>query len=113
MLKITQFQSYEKEDGTEFNVLTLSGGLEAVKSSVTGQMYFTMRKVNVPCTFDSETCKSLIGTDFAGSIKKVEVEPYEYELNNGETITLTHQYEFVSDEQEILTTNLVEKSTVL
>jgi hypothetical protein len=114
MVKIVGFKTFERKDGSEFCALIVQGGIEAVKSKETGKTYFTARKVNVSCTFDEEMCESLIGSDFPGSIQKVEVEAYEYAIpDTGEMITLTHIYEYVSEEDNVVKSNVVEEELVL
>ena len=114
MVKIVDFRTYQKEDGTEFCTLKVQGGIEAVKSKETGKMYLTAKVANMSCTFDEEICKSLIGTDLPGVIKKVEVEPFSYTVPvTGEIITLTHRYEYLSEEECIVQNNVVEKELVL
>ena len=114
MVKIVGLKTFERKDGSEFCALIVQGGIEAVKSKETGKTYFTARKVNVSCTFDEEMCESLIGSDFPGSIQKVEVEAYEYAIpDTGEMITLTHSYEYVSEEDNVVKSNVVEKELVL
>lgn len=77
MVTIVDYKTFENEDEEKFHVLIVQGGLEAVKSKETGQTYFTAKTARVSCTFDENTCKSLIGTEIPGIIKKIEVEPYE------------------------------------
>jgi len=114
MVKIVDFKTYQKDDGTEFIALVVQGGIEAVKSKQTEKSYFTARTVNVPCTFNESTCKALIGTDFPGSIQKVEVEPYDYAIpDTGELITLSHRHEYVSEEEGIVKDNVIEKELVM
>jgi hypothetical protein len=114
MVKIVGLKTFERKDGSEFCALIVQGGIEAVKSKETGKTYFTARKVNVSCTFDEEMCESLIGSDFPGSIQKVEVEAYEYAIpETGEMVTLTHSYEYVSEEDNVVKSNFVEKELVL
>tara|TARA_R110002126_G_scaffold124451_6_gene266563 strand:+ start:4286 stop:4630 length:345 start_codon:yes stop_codon:yes gene_type:complete len=114
MVKIVGLKTFERKDGSEFCALIVQGGIEAVKSKETGKTYFTARKVNVSCTFDEEMCESLIGSDFPGSIQKVEVEAYEYAIpDTGEMVTLTHSYEYVSEEDNVVKSNVVEKELVL
>ena len=114
MVKIVGFKTFERKDGSEFCALTVQGGIEAVKSQETGRVYFTARKVNVSCTFNEEMCENLIGTDFPGSIQKVEVDAYEYAIpETGELVTLTHSYQYVSEEESIVKNNVVEKELVL
>ena len=52
----------------------------------------------------------LLGTDLEGSIQKVEVTPYEYTVpSTGETITLQHSYQYVSKEESIVKSNVVQQ----
>jgi hypothetical protein len=51
--------------------IVLQGGVEPVKSQATGKVYFTARTANVPATFDEITCRSLVGSQFEGIIRKV------------------------------------------
>ncbi len=112
MVKIMDYRTYQKEDGTEFCALVVQGGLEAVKSKETGKMYFTAKTAKVPCTFNEEMCKSVIGTELEGNITKVVTEPYEYpNPETGEIMTLSHRYEFVSD-KDSLSENLIEEELV-
>ncbi|WP_299430538.1 hypothetical protein [uncultured Maribacter sp.] len=113
MVKIVDYKTYSREDGTTFCVLIAQGGLETVKSKETGKTYFTARKANVPCTFDESVCASLIGAEIEGTIKKVKVDEYEYSNpDTGEVIHLSHRYEFVSLEDEIVNNHLVEEEIV-
>lgn len=103
MVSVVNYKSVEKEDGETFLMLVLQGGIEPVKSLATGKMYFTARTVNVPATFAEETCKSLIGSQFEGTIKKVPCEPYDYTIReSGEIIELDYRYEYVTETEEIL-----------
>jgi len=114
MVKIVDFKTYQKEDGTEFCALKVQGGIEAVKSKQTGKTYLTALSASVPCTFNAETCKSLIGTDFSGSVRKVKSEPYEYVIPaTGEIVKLTHRFEYVSEEKGIVQDNVIEKEFVM
>lgn len=113
MVTIVDFKTYQREDGTDFNVLIAQGGIEAVKSKVTQKTYLTARKANVPTTFNAITCEGLIGTQLPGSIKKVEVDPYQYLIpDTGEMITLSHHYEYMDDQDAIITNNVVDKEMV-
>lgn len=113
MVKIVDFKVNQTEEGNEFCTLIVQGGLEAVKSKQTNKTYFTVRTARVACTFTPDICKSLIGTDFPGTVKKVESEPYEYTVEStGETITLTHRYEYVSEEDAVIESNVVKQEVV-
>ena len=57
----------------------------------------------VACTFNEETCESLIGTELDGRIKKVSVEPYEYVIpDTGEMVKLSYRYEYTTELDEML-----------
>ena len=107
MVQIVGYKKIEKEDGTNFFLLEVQGGLESVKSKATGKLYLTARKASVGCSFDEVTCQGLIGTKLDGAITKVEVEPYQFVIQEtGEMITRNHRYEFVTEEELILNENL-------
>lgn len=114
MVTIVDYKSHQKEDGTEFYSLLIQAGVEAVKSKETGRTYLTARTTRVSCTFNKDTCQSLKGTQLPGTIKKVEVEPYEYAVpNSGEILTLSHRFEYVSEEESIVNNNVIEKELVI
>ncbi|SNR68621.1 hypothetical protein SAMN06265371_108214 [Lutibacter agarilyticus] len=114
MVTIVDYKTYEKEDGTTFNTLIVQGGIEAVKNKETGRTYLTTRTARVSCTFDELTCEALKGTQLPGSVKKVNSEPYEYTIpNTGEVVTLTHRFEFISEEESILKENVILKEEVI
>lgn len=112
MVTIVGYKKITKENGETFMLLIVQGGVESLRSESTGKMYFTAKTANVFATFDEETCKSLIGSQFEGGITKVNTEPYEYILKTGETVTLSHRYEYFSSEEEIVKEQLVEKEIV-
>jgi len=115
MVTIVDYKTYQREDdGTEFHALVVQGGLEVVKSKETEKNYFTAKTARVACTFNEETCKQLIGTELPGRIQKVETEPYEYVIpETGEMITLTHRNEYVSEDEQIVKSHLVESELVV
>ncbi|RYJ41572.1 hypothetical protein [Flavobacterium beibuense] len=99
MVRIINYLERTSDEGKKFFVLELQGGMEMVKSQVTGSFYATAKKATIPSTFDELTCQALIGTDIAGAIKKVSSEPYEYTIRDtGETIILHHRYEYEPEE---------------
>ena len=104
MVRISNYQKRTTEEGKEFFTLELQGGIEVVKSQETGKLYMTARKASMSCTFDELTCKSLIGTELPGSVRKVECEEYDYTIKDtGEIITLTHRFEYVEQDATIQT----------
>ncbi|MBC7524412.1 MAG: hypothetical protein H7239_08250 [Flavobacterium sp.] len=113
MVTIVDYKSFEKENGEKFHCLVVQGGLEAVKSKQTGKTYFTAKTVKVPTTFDEQTCLGLIGEKISGVVKKVETDPYDYTVTEtGEIIQLNHRYEFVSDEDNIIESNVMQSELV-
>ena len=110
MVRIFNYKTYQKEDGEEFFALEVQGGIEAVKSKESGRTYLTTRTARVACTFDEETCQSLIGSTLPGKIQKVEVDPYEYVIEEtGEVIQRSHRYEFIDETESIVADNVVMK----
>ena len=100
MVKVVNYQKRVTEQGMEFFVLEVQGGVEMVKSQETNKFYLTARKALVPSTFDEMTCKALIGTDLPGVVGKVACEPYEYTIKDtGEIITLNHRYEYTQESE--------------
>jgi len=113
MVTIVDYKTYQKEDGTDFQVLIVQGGIEAVKSKASKKTYLTARKANLPCTFNAITCETLLGTQMPGSVHRIEVEPYQYLIpESGEMITLSHHYEYLDDEETVIAKNVVEKEMV-
>ncbi len=106
MVRIINYQKRQAEDGREFFVLEITGGVEFVKSKETGQFYATSKKANIPSTFDEETCKALIGTEMPGQVVRQEVEPYPYIVKEtGEELLLYHRWVYVPDEQNAKASN--------
>lgn len=96
MVRIISYKTRQREDGTEFYLLEVQGGIEMVKSKTSEQFYATAKKATVSTTFDEETCKALIGTQMAGKIVKIQTEPYQYSIKeSGEVITLEHRHIYI------------------
>lgn len=93
MVKVIGYQARKTEQGKEFFALTVQSGVEIVQSQ-RGGVYATAKKASLPCSFDEETCKTLIGCEIPGTISKVEVEPYQYITEEGEAIMRNHRYEY-------------------
>jgi hypothetical protein len=67
----------------------------------------------VPCTFNEPTCKALLGTQMPGTIKKVTVDPYEFTIKEtGEIIKMSHRYEYLSEEESIVESNVLKNEMV-
>ena len=109
MVRISNYIKRTTEEGKEFFVLELQGGIEMVKSQETGKFYITARKTTISSTFDELACQALIGTELPGKIEKVVCESYSYIIKDtGEEITLSHRFEYV--EEDKASTHKVEKS---
>lgn len=114
MVTIVDFKTFEREDGENFFGLVVQGGVEVVKSHQTGRNYLTARTATIPTTFGQATCESLVGKTLEGKIKKVDCESYDYTpKDSDEVITLSHRYEFVTEESEILEDNVLDKDMVI
>lgn len=101
MVTIINFKERQTEEGKVFFVLEAQGGIEMIRSKVTGNFYATAKKAFIPATFDEVTCKALIGTQMQGQIIKEECDPYEYiNKESGEVIMLSHRYVYVQEAVE-------------
>ena len=95
MVKIIEYRERTNSDGEQFFALICQGSLEMIKSKETGKFYATAKSASVASTFTEDVCKSLIGEEIPGSIKRIECEPFEYVIEEtGEVITLTHRWEY-------------------
>lgn len=95
MVTISNYKPATNADGKKFFMIELMGGVESVKSKETGRFYLTAQKATISSTFDEKTCQKLLGTEMPGTIQKVPVEPYSYEVEEtGEKIQLNHRYEY-------------------
>lgn len=114
MVTVKDFKQRQNKDGEDFFVLVLQGGVFPVRSQQTDRMYFTAKTCTVPTTFDEETCKDLIGSQFPGKIVKVETDPYEYTVpETGEVLELTHRWEYSDNVEEKITEPMIPETEVL
>lgn len=96
MVTVKEVKKATNSDGEEFFGLIVESGAMSVRSKKTGRIYLTSRTAFVATTFDELTASSLIGTEFEGSVKKVNTEPYEFTIEEtGEIIELAHRWEYV------------------
>jgi len=57
-------------------------------------------KVNIASTFSEEVAATMLGKQLPSHIIKQGCEPYDYTIpDTGETITLSHRYEFTPEEK--------------
>ena len=87
-----------KDDGSEFIVLILQGGLSLVKSQETGNFYATAKQCSIPSTFDEATAKAMIGESIPGSVVKMQCDAYEWtNKETGEVLELNHRWVYVPE----------------
>lgn len=102
MVRIIDYKKRQAEDGREFFVLEISGGIEMVKSHTSNQFYATSKKAFLASTFNEQTCKALIGTELPGNVQKQVCNPYEYvNKDTGEVTVLSHTYVYVQEDSII------------
>ena len=102
MVTIVDYAERQNSEGEKFFALILQGGLEMIKSQVTGNYYATAKKASVTSTFTEEFCKSLIGREIPGSVQRVSCEPYKFTLNDtGEILTLEHRWIYQKDGETV------------
>lgn len=110
MVRIISYKTRTKEDGTNFYLIEVQGGIEMVLSKTTGQYYATAKKATLSTTFDEQTCIGLIGSEIAGKIVKIATEPYQYTIKeSGETISLEHKYIYLPEGVESSEEKLAKK----
>lgn len=95
MVTVTNYQTRVRKDGTTFQVLELTGGVELVQSQETGKFYATVRKTTIPCTFSEQIAQGLLGTQMSGDVVRVQVDAYDFKNpKSGEIIKLQHSYAY-------------------
>ena len=101
MVTVVNVKQREGQNGTFF-ALELMGSVEMIPSKTSGRIYATARRCSIPSTFDEETAKRLIGTQFPGSIRRVECEAYNFTAEGGEMIILNHTYVYSPEEEKVV-----------
>lgn len=87
-----------KEDGREFIVLVLQGGLSLVQSKNTGNFYATVKQTSIPSTFDEATAKGFIGEKLPGNVQRMSCDAYEWvNKKTGEVLELSHRWVYVPE----------------
>lgn len=95
MVTVTNFLERQRKDGSSFIVLEITGGLELIQSSSSGNFYATVRKCTIPSTFSSDIAKTMIGKEIPGEIVRINVDPYQYvNKRTGEIMQLQHSYAY-------------------
>lgn len=114
MVTVKDYKKRENKEGKNFYVLILQGGVFPVRSQETGRMYFTAKTCSVSTTFDEETCMDLIGSQFPGTIERVETEPYNYTVpESGDVIELSHRWEYQDNINEKITEPVIPEAEII
>lgn len=93
MVTVIGYKVRTKQNGEQFIALELSGSLEIIQSSQTGNMYATVRRCTIPSTFNEQMAQMMVGTQIEGEIVRIECVPYEYAVKStGEVVTLGYTY---------------------
>jgi len=100
MVTVTGYRMVQSEDGESYLRLILSGELAMVRSEATGRFYATTRQASIAATFDEESAKQMIGTELPGTIERVDVEPYEFTLEDGQKIQISQRWIYVEEMME-------------
>jgi len=103
MVKIIDYKVRKnQETEEEFCTLTISGGVEIIRSQNTGKQYATIKKCSIPASFEESICKGLIGEELPGRIDKVPCEEYEIvDKKTGEMIALSFTYQYIDEADTI------------
>lgn len=95
MVTVKGFIERKTKEGKSFLVLELEGGIEVVTSQTTGKPYASIKRCSIPCTFDKDTARAMIGSHLEGEIIKVNCDPYLYtNPQTNEEMTLNYSYVF-------------------
>ena len=98
MVTVVDYAVRKSQDGREFNVLILQGGLSLVQSKQSGNYYATVKRCSIPSTFDSETAKLMVGEKIMGSVQKKACEPYVFIVKEtGEEMQLDYRWAYLPD----------------
>jgi hypothetical protein len=61
MLIVSEYKQRMNAKGEEFFVLILSGDIDLVQSTLTGNFCATSKKISITTSFDEKACKAFIG----------------------------------------------------
>ena len=92
MVTVTGYRVDETDEGDSYIRLVLAEDLTLIRSNSTGRHYATVRRCSISSSFDEQTSKLMVGKKLPGSIIKEDCEAYEYTLENGETVLLSHRW---------------------
>ena len=102
MVTIIAVEKLKNVKDEEFNVLIIQGGVEAVTSKESGKPYLTARKTSIPCTFDDEFAKNMVGSELPGEIQRIDCDEYTYEIpGTKDKIKLSHTYMYSAEPETL------------
>jgi hypothetical protein len=95
MVTISGFQQRKNAKGITFIILELEGSLQIQPSQTTGNLYASVCRCSIPCTFDEQTASELVGTTLPGEIIRVPCQPYTFiNPETKEPVTLDYKYSY-------------------
>jgi len=107
MVRIINCHLREGERGS-FVSLEVQGDPELVMSQNSGRWYITAKRAFLSTTFDFEIAQRMVGTQFRGSIIRVQTDPYDFTIpDSGEVIQLSHRYDYSPEESQLTNISLV------
>jgi hypothetical protein len=93
--------------------LVLQGGVEPVKKPATGRFILQLELLMFQQHL-MKSCRSLVGSQFEGIIRKVKVNLVNTRLKETEIVKLDYRYEYVIDtDEEIIKIKSLKKSLSL
>ena len=99
MVTVKAYHLRKNAEEQNYVSLELVGQVEFVQSQNTGRFYATTRRCFIYSTFDEETAKMAVGSNFPGSIIRTPCDPYEYTIpESGKEVILAHRYTYLPEE---------------
>jgi hypothetical protein len=93
MVTIVDVAKAITKDGSPLISLVVIGAIEPVVSQTTGRVYMSAKKTRVPCTFNFEVAKSMVGQTLPGTVKRIECNPYTVTFpGSNKKVTLKHTF---------------------
>ena len=79
--------------------MIVQGGIEITRSKESGRLYATSKTASLVSSFPKEFCKTLIGKEIPGTVKRVQCEPFEVaNPETGEIVLKDYRYEYVVED---------------
>jgi hypothetical protein len=99
MVTITGYRTRYTTGGDKKIYLQVEGGVKTTVSQNSGKAYLSTLKASVFAAVDEEVAKAMIGHQLPGTIKQLQVEPYQIVNDEtGEVRVYNHRSEYVPDE---------------